>query len=179
MKTRSKSFLIAAAVIIAIAVAITVLNSLATNQAVEKIRTPAEYSANPTPTKSYAKMTGIWTYDCEFPVQRPLQIMLTCADGGMLVTDITWNTWTSNSATGNGTYSQNMCDPNCAEGLRINVPVTIKLSGPFEYKGRNLLKTLDIQAVSGRELPNGGANMTWDVSEFAVRMNWDVEEEKK
>ena len=65
----------------------------------------------------------------------------------------------------------------CAEGNRVNVPVTIKLSGPFEHKGRNLLKTLDIQAVSGRELPNGGAKMAWDVSEFAVRMNWDVEED--
>ena len=179
MMIRSKALLIAAAVIIAIAVAVTALNSFATNQAAEKVRTPTKYSASTTPTKSYAKLPGTWTYDCEFPVQRPLQIMLTCADGGMLVTDITWNTWTSNSATGKGKYSQNMCDPNCAEGTRVNVPVTIKLSGPFEYKGRNLLKTLDIQAVSGRELPNGGANMTWDVSEFAVRMNWDVEEEKK
>ena len=99
--------------------------------------------------------------------------MLTCADGGMLVTDITWNTWTETGASGTGTYSQNMCDPNCAEGTRVNVPVTIKLSGPFEYKGRNLLKTLDIEATNGGELPNGGENMTWDVAEFAVRMNWD------
>ena len=169
----------AVAVIIAIAAAIAVSNSYVTNQAAEKIRTPTKHSAITTPIKNYAKLPGTWTYDCEFPIQRPLQIMLTCADGGMLVTDITWNTWTSNSATGKGKYSQNMCDPNCAEGTRVNVPVTIKLSGPFEYKGRNLLKTLDIQSVSGRELPNGGANMTWDVSEFAVRMNWDVEEEKK
>ena len=29
------------------------------------------------------------------------------------------------------------------------------------------------QEVGGRELPNGNTKMTWDVAEFAVRMNWD------
>ena len=173
MTIRSKALLIAAAVIIAIAVALTALNSFATNQAAEKVRTPTKYSASSTPTKSYVKLPGTWTYDCEFPVQRPLQIMLTCADGGMIVTDITWNTWTETGATGTGTYSQNMCEPNCAEGTRVDLPVSIKLSNLFKHKGRNILKTLDIQAVSGRELPSGDKNMTWDVAEFAVRMNWD------
>ena len=170
MKTKksSKTLLITAAVVFATAAVISVINTTATKPSQEAPQ-----------TKSYPKLAGTWTYDCEFPVQRPLQIMLTCADGGMFVTDISWKTWTETGATGTGTYSQNMCDPNCAEGTRVNTPVSIKLSGPFAYKGRNLLKTLDIQAVSGRELPNGGANMTWDVSEFAVRMNWDVEEEKK
>jgi len=126
------------------------------------------------PTKSYAKVEGIWTYDCEFPVLRPKQIMLTCADGGMIVTDIKWQTWNTKEAIGSGTYSQNMCEPNCAEGKRVEVPVRLRLSELFEYKGRNVLKNLDIKAVSERELPDGTAGFTWDVAEFAVRMNWDV-----
>ena len=125
----------------------------------------------PTPTKSYAKVEGIWTYDCEFPVQRPEQIMLTCADGGMIVTDIKWQTWNTKEAMGSGTYSQNMCEPSCAEGKRVDVPVVVNLSELFEYKGRNVLRTLDITAVSGRELPDGTAGFTWDVAEFAVKMN--------
>ena len=52
----------------------------------------------------------------------------------------------------------------------VDVPVTVKLSEPFEYKGRNVLKTLDINAVNGRELPNGNTKMTWDVAEFAIVM---------
>jgi hypothetical protein len=128
----------------------------------------------PTPTKSYAKVEGVWTYDCEFPVQRPEQIMLTCADGGMIVTDIKWQSWNSEEAVGSGTYSQNMCDPSCAEGKRVDVPARLKLSELFEYKGRNVLGTLDIEAVSGRELPNGNKRISWDVSEFAVKMNWDL-----
>ena len=133
----------------------------------------AEERVESAPTKSSARVSGIWTYDCEFPVQRPEQIMLTCADGGMIVTDIKWQTWNTKEAMGSGTYSQNMCEPSCAEGKRVDVPVVVNLSELFEYKGRNVLRTLDITAVSGRELPDGTAGFTWDVAEFAVKMNFE------
>ena len=130
-----------------------------------------EGRVEPVPIKSSAKVEGIWTYDCEFAVQRPEQIMLTCADGGMIVTDIKWQTWDPKGATGTGTYSQNMCEPSCAEGKRVDVRVIVNLSELFDYKGRNVLRTLDIEAVSGRELPNGNTRISWDVSEFVVRIN--------
>lgn len=159
---RSKALVGAGAVLIVAALASPLLGAVFT---VEKVE--------PTPTKSYAKVDGIWTYDCEFPVQRPEQIMLTCADGGMIVTDIKWQIWDAKEALGTGIYSQNMCDPNCAEGKRVEVPVILNLSELFEYRGKNVLRTLDIEAVSGRELQNGGKGFKWDVAEFAVRMNWD------
>ena len=160
---RSKALVGAGAVLIVAALASPLLGAVFT---VEKVE--------PTPTKSYAKVGGIWTYDCEFPVQRPEQIMLTCADGGMIVTDIKWQSWDATGATGTGTYSQNMCEPSCAEGKRVDVPVIVNLSELFEYKGRNVLRALDIEAVGGRELPDGSMGLSWDVSEFAVKMNWDV-----
>ena len=160
MKTRSRALLIATAVVIATAAAIMAINpSMATKTSQEAPQ-----------AKSYPDLPGTWTYDCEFPVQRPEEIMLTCADGGMIVTDITWTTWTSKQALGTGIYSQNMCEPSCAEGTREDVPVTIKLSELFEYKGRNVLRTLDIEAAPSRELPNGSTSLKWDVAEFAVRM---------
>lgn len=160
---RSKALLGAGAVLITATLVSPLITAIFSEERVE-----------PAPTKSYAKVEGIWTYDCEFPVQRPEQIMLTCADGGMFVNDIKWHSWDAKGATGAGTYSQNMCEPSCAEGKRVDVPVIVNLSELFEYKGRNVLRTLDIEAVSGRELPNGTAGFTWDVAEFAVRMNWDV-----
>jgi hypothetical protein len=54
------------------------------------------------------------------------------------------------------------------------VPISIKLSELFKQKGRNVLKTLDIEAVSSRELPSGDKQMKWNTAEFAVQMNWDV-----
>ena len=160
---RSKALVGAGAVLITAALVSPFISGIFTQERVE-----------PAPTKSYAKLEGIWTYDCEFPVQRPEQIMLTCADGGMVVTDIKWQTWDSKGATGTGTYSQNMCEPSCAEGKRVDVPVIVNLSELFEYKGRNVLRALDIKAVSGRELPDGNARISWDVSEFAVMMDWDL-----
>ena len=160
---RSKALLGASAVLVTAALVSPLISAVFLEERVE-----------PAPSKSYAKMEGIWTYDCEFPVQRPEQIMLTCADGGMIVTDIKWQSWDAKGPTGTGIYSQNMCDPSCAKGERVDVPVNVNLSKLFEYKGRNVLRTLDIKAVSGRELPNGTAGFTWDVAEFAVKMNWDV-----
>ena len=165
---RSKALLGAGAVLVTAALVSSLITAVFTQESNQQVQ------VEPTPTKSYARVAGTWTYDCEFPVQRPEQIMLTCADGGMIVTDIKWQEWESNRATGSGIYSQNMCEPNCAEGKRVDTPVRIKLSELFQYKGRNLLRTLDIEAVSGRELPNGNTRMSWDISEFAVRMNWDI-----
>jgi hypothetical protein len=160
-KRRAKAIAVAGVVVIAAALVTAFLT-----------RAPQEMTSQP---KSYAKLPGTWTYDCEFPVQRPAEIMLTCADGGMVVTEISWQTWTQSVASGNGIYSENLCEPDCADGTRVEVPVTVKLSEPFEYKGRNVLRRLEITAETGRELPNGDSNMSWDVAEFAVRMNWDVE----
>jgi len=162
---RSKALVGAGAVLIVAALVSPLISSAFTQDSDKTEQVEA------TPTKSYAKVEGVWTYDCEFPVQRPEQIMLTCADGGMIVTDIKWQTWNTEEAIGSGTYSQNMCEPNCAEGKRVEVPVRLRLSELFEYKGRNVLKSLDIKAVSGRELPDGTAGFTWDVAEFEVRIN--------
>ena len=163
---RSKALVGAGAVLIVAALVSPLVSSAFTQESDKTVQD------KPTPTKSYAKVEGVWTYDCEFPVQRPEQIMLTCADGGMIVTDIKWQSWDATGATGTGTYSQNMCEPSCAEGKRVDVPVILNLSELFEYKGRSVLQNLDVKAVSGRELPNGTAGFTWDVAEFAVKMNW-------
>ena len=164
---RSKALVGAGAVLI-LAALVSPLNSSAFKSESDKTE-----KVESLPTKNHAKVECVWTYDCEFPVQRPEQIMLTCADGGMIVTDIKWQTWNTKEAIGSGTYSQNMCEPSCAEGKRVEVPVRLRLSELFEFKGRNVLRTLDITAVSGRELPNGTAGFTWDVAEFAVKMNFE------
>ena len=164
---RSKALVGAGAVLIVAALVSPLISSAFTSESDKTVQD------KPTPTKSYAKVEGIWTYNCELPVQRPEQIMLTCADGGMIVTDIKWQSWNTIEAIGSGTYSQNMCEPSCAEGKRVEVPVRLRLSELFEYKGRNVLRNLDIKAVSGRELPDGTAGFTWDVAEFAVKIDWE------
>jgi hypothetical protein len=69
------------------------------------------------------KATDVLTWDCESAVYKPESITLTCADGGELIHSIIWTTWTSKNASGTGIYSINLCNPNCAEGKRLEEPV--------------------------------------------------------
>ena len=119
--------------------------------------------------KSYAR--DIYTYDCEYLEQRPEQLTKFCADAGVLVYDITWDSWGYNGAQGTGTYSENLCEPNCAEGKRVEEQVDLYLSGIEVIEGKRVLRYLSVNTPDGTLLPNGSSYDNWDVAEFAVMMN--------
>ena len=115
--------------------------------------------------KSYAR--DIYTFNCEYLEQRPEQLTKFCADAGVLVYDIKWKSWGYNGAEGTGTYSENLCEPNCAEGKRVSAPVNLTLSNLTELKGKHYLRTLDVATSDGKDFPWGRANsFQWDVMEF-------------
>jgi hypothetical protein len=118
--------------------------------------------------KSYAR--DIYTYDCEILQQRPEQLTKFCADGGVYVYDITWKSWGYNGAEGTGTYSQNLCEPNCAEGKRVEEQVDLYLSGIENIEGKRVLRYLSVNTKNGVLLPSGNSYDNWDVAEFAVNM---------
>ena len=116
----------------------------------------------------------IFTWDCEYPEHKPKAITLTCADGGLYVDEITWTTWSKTGATGTGTFFENLCEPNCAEGEQVSAPVKIALTELSPRNGKNYLRTLDISTQGGKDFPWGRANgLQWDVMEFAEMMDWD------
>jgi hypothetical protein len=119
--------------------------------------------------KSYAR--DIYTYDCEMAEQRPSQITRFCADGGASVYDITWNTWSYNGATGEGIYTEKLCEPNCAEGESAEVPVDVYLSGIEVINGRKILRNISVNTRNGELLANGDTYADWDVAEFAIQMS--------
>ncbi len=118
--------------------------------------------------KSYAR--DIYTYDCEYLEQRPEQLTQFCADGGVYIYNITWDTWGYNGANGKGIYSKNLCEPNCAEGTREEFPVDIYLSGIEIIEGKRVLRYLSANTRNGELLPDGDTYVNWDVAEFAVMM---------
>lgn len=59
---------------------------------------------------------------------RPASIALACGDAGVGVENITWTTWTTSPATGQGTFWLKLCKPNCADGKIGTYPVAVKLS---------------------------------------------------
>ena len=119
---------------------------------------------------SSLKDSEVLTWDCEIPEYKPETIVLTCADAGWMVHKITWQTWGIAGATGTGYFSENLCEPNCAEGKRVEEQVKIKLSGLTPFKGKFYLRTLDINTVSGKDFRWGRADgLEWDVMEFELQ----------
>jgi hypothetical protein len=115
----------------------------------------------------------LYTFNCELSEQKPNLIFQYCADGGAYLYKIKWQKWSPYGSTGTGIYSVNMCEPNCAEGTRKEVPVTIALFDLFERKGKIYLRTLVLNTIDSKELPYGGTSKGWDLAEFAIEMKWD------
>jgi hypothetical protein len=62
-------------------------------------------------------------------VVRPSQFVIACADGGIRLSHLSWQTWGS-TAYGGGTFVENDCVPNCAEGTYYYFPVLTVLWRP-------------------------------------------------
>jgi hypothetical protein len=113
----------------------------------------------------------VLTWNCELETHKPELIFFTCADGGLYVEKIKWNTWSKEGATGSGIFSENLCEPSCAEGKRVNAPVNLTLSNLTEQNGKYYLRTLDITTSDGKDYPWGRADgFQWDAMEFSEIM---------
>ncbi len=144
---------------------------ISTNSESQPIEATKE-SAKPIPTLN-AEQVLAW--DCETTEFKPETLMIMCADGGIYIEKILWDSWSQDGATGRGIYSENLCDPSCAEGKRVTAPVILRLSNLTEHKGKFYLRTLDISTLDGKDFPWGRANgFQWDVMEFAEMMNWKM-----
>jgi hypothetical protein len=110
----------------------------------------------------------ILTWDCETAVYKPKSITITCADGGIFVEKIQWSSWSQKSASGVGIFSENLCEPNCADGKRVIAAVKLTLSNLTVQNDKYYLRTLDITTSDGKDFPWGRSNgLQWDVMEFA------------
>ena len=58
----------------------------------------------------------------------PTEIVVACADDGVGVEAVAWNTWTTTVASGRGQVWENNCTPDCADGTIGTYPATISLS---------------------------------------------------
>jgi hypothetical protein len=62
--------------------------------------------------------------NCTTPSIEPAELVLTCADYGVLLEGLHWTAWTAANATAVGTLVYNDCTPSCAEGHHHRVPGT-------------------------------------------------------
>ncbi len=82
-------------------------------------------------------------------VSRPATIQISCADGGILVSDIRWTSWDGNGAKGQGNLVVNSCiytgGPSCVEGQTMSYAASLSLTRPASGDGITALTELKLR----------------------------------
>jgi hypothetical protein len=142
------------------------LGTSPTESASEELSTAIE---DPNPKNLPAN--NIWTYNCEIPVQLPESFLLTCGDGGWYVYNIKWQSWGASEAKATAIYSENVCEPSCAEGYRVEAPVDLTISTSAKPGKKIYLTNLVMSASTEKNFENGNRSLSWDLGEFAKFMD--------
>jgi hypothetical protein len=87
--------------------------------------TPAR-STGTSPAPPAAAAESVVLFNCEQQAQvRPPDFILTCADAGSVLSQLSWTSWSPAQATATGVHQLNDCTPNCAEGKFRDYPAVI------------------------------------------------------
>ena len=109
-----------------------------------------------------AVSTQIYVTNCGILDYKPTSIVKFCADAGVLISHIEWDSWSSNGATGIGEYQINDCTPTCVAGKQHYAHVDIILSKEKSIKGKRALTFISIKTKDGKNLPtSNSASDAW------------------
>ena len=114
----------------------------------------------------------VYTFDCETIERKPQTLTTTCADFGIAIYGIKWKAWDATGALGIGSYSVNLCEPNCAEGKRVETPVSIQLKDLLFDGKKYYLNTAAISPLDPKQKILTAQE--WDLGDF-YRGMWAFE----
>jgi hypothetical protein len=98
----------------------------------------------------------VYVSDCGYGTeQQPSTITLTCADGGMRLESITWNSWNVVEASGLGMFYENTCSPDCAAGNYVIQEAKIYLGTVRRDKTDKLVFTEISIETDNKQLSGG------------------------
>lgn len=109
---------------------------------------PSAPSATAQATTAAAPLPAV--IDCVTPKLRPKAISLACGDGTIALVGLTWADWTATAATGQGTFWENLCVPDCAEGKAAKYPVAVTLSAVEASPGAQWFSRLTVTWLASR-----------------------------
>lgn len=101
-----------------------------------------------------AELVGPAVIDCAGkPVLKPDSIQIGCATGSVMISDITWTSWTANEARGRGTLVVNSCTvvggPTCVEGISTRYPAQISLGRQASGPGLTVFSKVNLRFADG------------------------------
>jgi serine/threonine protein kinase len=94
------------------------------------VSTPASTAPAAPPVLTVGSYTGM----------KPTEIAYS-GDATNVVTKITWSSWTTTGASGQGTSDIDSCNPNCAQAPPSLVPTTVTLSAPVNGRFTKMTET--------------------------------------
>ncbi len=169
--SKSRVAITAGAVFLSAALAVVFLQGPTSGPSIDAEQVPIQ---TPVSIPTDLPASKVLTWNCEIPIRMPESILITCADGGIFVEKIKWSTWSQEGASGSGIFSENLCEPSCAEGKRVTAQVNLNLSNLAQLNGKYYLRTLDITTSDGKDFPWGRTDgFQWDVMEFVEMMGSD------
>ncbi len=98
----------------------------------------------------------VYVSDCGYGTeQQPSTITLTCADGGIRLESLTWNSWNVVEASGLGILYENTCSPDCAAGNYVSQEAKVSLGTVNKDKSGKLVFT-EISIETDNKQQSGG-----------------------
>lgn len=118
---------------------------------------------------SQVKDSDVLTFLCETITTKPDVATPNCADFGEAVFDIKWSQWSAKGAQGEGTYSINDCNPDCASGTRSSIPVNVFLKDLYTDGSRYFLRNFSYEARDSKVIEQLSPG-TWDLADFYINV---------
>jgi hypothetical protein len=116
---------------------------------------------------SSARANHVYTLTCRIVDYKPGVFFKYCADGGVAVGQIQWDSWSKVGASGRGVYAINDCKPTCVAGKLHKTDVRITLTGTTPLTvvdKKNVLNHISITTADKKPLPLGTSNTdSWDL----------------
>jgi len=116
---------------------------------------------------SNARANHVYTLTCGIVDYKPGVFFKYCADGGVAVGQIQWDSWSKVGASGRGVYAINDCKPTCVAGKLHKTDVRVTLTGTTPLtvvNKKNVLNLITVTTADKKPLPLGTSNTdSWEL----------------
>jgi len=111
-----------------------------------------------------AVTSHVYVTNCGSIDYKPTALVKFCADAGVEITQIEWESWSSQKAVGTGVYEINDCEPSCVAGKLHFATVEITLRKSKSIGGKETLTFISIKTKDGKNLPlSSSTNDAWSL----------------
>ena len=99
-------------------------------------------------------------FDCTTASFKPTTVIVACGDGGVVLRELRYSSWTMERAVGTATALVKLCEPDCATGKTRRYPVSVVYDKPVRSGDHQVLSRVVL--TYSAETPYGDRSQTFD-----------------